>query len=301
MTEQANFIAADWGTSNLRLWVWQGGKCVWQLNSDQGVRHYRRDTFPALWQSLLSRCPAPLQPDTRVIMSGMIGSERGWVTAPYLDCPARLSGLAAHLQPVPDAGPWPIWIVPGLRVNAPGHYNVMRGEETQLYGSYTGPGVYLLPGTHSKWVSVAGDNVTAIETVITGELFQMMSAHSVLLPADVAQRRSPAAFAGAVIAGSQSHCLPRDIFSLRARMLCGALEPDLVQDSLSGLLIGHEIAAMATRFGLQSGAVIRLTGSAGLNERYGQALECLGFRASSQDGESAFLAGIRRILNEHYR
>ena len=301
MAEQANFIAADWGTTNLRLWVWQGGKCVWQLNSDQGIRHYRRDTFPALWQSLLARCPVPIQPDTRVIMSGMIGSERGWVTAPYLDCPARLSSLAAHLWPVPDAGPWPVWIVPGLRVNEPDHYNVMRGEETQLYGSYAGPGIYLLPGTHSKWVSMADDKVIAIETVITGELFQMMSAHSVLLPADIAQRRSPTAFAAGVAAARQTVCLPRDIFSLRARMLCGALEPDLVQDLLSGLLIGHEIAAMASRFALQPGAVIRLTGSAGLNERYCQALACLGFRAHCLDGESAFLSGIRRILNEHHR
>jgi len=53
----------------------------------------------------------------------------------------------------------------------------MRGEETQILGvlaSGGGDGVYVLPGTHSKWAEVQGGRIVGFETFMTGEVFAVL-------------------------------------------------------------------------------------------------------------------------------
>jgi 2-dehydro-3-deoxygalactonokinase len=64
--------------------------------------------------------------DLPLLLAGMIGSNRGWVEAPYVPCPAGLDELAAAL----------VWAEPGARRSSPacflvgqGRADVMRGEE----------------------------------------------------------------------------------------------------------------------------------------------------------------------------
>ncbi|MDO7785572.1 2-dehydro-3-deoxygalactonokinase, partial [Escherichia coli] len=70
---------------------------------------------------------------TPVVMAGMVGSNVGWKTAPYLPVPVSFSDIGQQLTAVGDN----IWIVPGLCVSRDNHHNVMRGEETQLLGAQT--------------------------------------------------------------------------------------------------------------------------------------------------------------------
>ncbi len=70
-----------------------------------------------------------------LLLAGMVGSNRGWVEAPYAPCPAGLDDLVERLV-------WPedgrTAIVPGVSYLADDFADVMRGEEVQLLGAVAG-------------------------------------------------------------------------------------------------------------------------------------------------------------------
>ena len=146
-------IALDWGTSNLRASLLDGqGRLVEARSAAGGVMSVPDGRFAETLVALVGdwlrehRCP--------VIASGMIGSRQGWKEAPYLACPAGPAQAAAALTPVqlPDQL-GVLHIVPGLScAGADGQADVMRGEETQLWGAELAAGTCcVLPGTHAKW------------------------------------------------------------------------------------------------------------------------------------------------------
>src|SRR5215203_3396657 len=174
-------VALDWGTTSLRAYLIGDGGVVLERRAEPlGIlrvpeRDFRAafDTATAQWRQY---------PALPAIASGMIGSAQGWVEAPYTSLPADADSVARSLATVPDVG---LRIVPGLaqRDGAP---DVMRGEETQLFGamresSVLGDGgVAVLPGTHAKWARVAGDRIVGFTTYMTGELFAVLAQHSIL-------------------------------------------------------------------------------------------------------------------------
>jgi 2-dehydro-3-deoxygalactonokinase len=111
-------------------------------------------------------------------MAGMVGSNVGWKVAPYLPVPAHFSAIGEQLTSVGDN----IWIIPGLCVSRDDNHNVMRGEETQLLGARTlsPSSVYVMPGTHCKWVQADAKQIHDFRTVMTGELHHLLLRHSLV-------------------------------------------------------------------------------------------------------------------------
>ena len=119
-----------------------------------------------------------------VLMCGMIGSRQGWAEAPYCRLPAGLAELAGSLHAMPG-GRQRIAIVAGVAsLPADAAPDVMRGEETQVLGALAAmrlsDGLFVLPGTHSKWVTVVDGRITAFKTYMTGEVFAAMKDHTIL-------------------------------------------------------------------------------------------------------------------------
>jgi 2-dehydro-3-deoxygalactonokinase len=116
-------------------------------------------------------------------MSGMIGSRQGWVEAPYVACPAGLEEVAAGLVRTPFAGA-DVSIVPGMESASGGMRDVMRGEETQVFGALAGLGLpggrFVLPGTHSKWLLAEGGRIRSFSTYMTGEIYAACKGHTIL-------------------------------------------------------------------------------------------------------------------------
>jgi 2-dehydro-3-deoxygalactonokinase len=60
---------------------------------------------------------------------------------------------------------------------------VIRGRK-RLVGLVDGApqfdGVAILPGTHSKWVTISGGSIVGFQTFLTGELFDLLAHHSFL-------------------------------------------------------------------------------------------------------------------------
>src|SRR5262245_12997338 len=175
----------------------------------------------------------------------MIGSRQGWIEAPYVDCPADLALFARALTVTPGGE---LRIVPGARcVDAAAVPDVMRGEETQLVGAIRPDDaqvLVVLPGTHSKWAIVERGRLVQFATFMTGELYAVLLAHSIL--GRMATDRSgeaTTAFDRGVMRGSAGAGLAHSIFGARTLALGGELAADEVGDWLSGVLIGDEVRA----------------------------------------------------------
>lgn len=238
----------------------------------------------------------------------MAGSRQGWREAPYRECPAGPGVVASDLTWLDDwPGPGRVALVPGLRCeHQPARDgsglavpDVMRGEETQVFGAMRLEGVedgmFLLPGTHSKWVEVRAGRVERFRTYMTGELFALLRSHSILgrgMPAaDGPFDR--AAFGAGVQEARAARGLLASAFSARTLGLLDRLPAAALPSYLSGLVIGEELREQQP----QAGATVIAIGSPELTLRYAEALAQWAVPARSIGSEAAW-AGIHAIAQE---
>ena len=167
-----------------------------------------------------------------VVVCGMVGARQGWQEAGYLDTPADLGGIIGKARKIIDAYPRDARILPGVAKRKAGAPDVMRGEETQLLGLVADgveAGLILMPGTHSKWVTLKGGRVKGFSTYMTGEQFGVLSRHSVLCAAvDAAATVAPddpGFLDAARTAFGDPQALSNLLFQLRAGKLLGFARP----------------------------------------------------------------------------
>jgi 2-dehydro-3-deoxygalactonokinase len=290
MSWSEGFIAVDWGTTNRRGYRIAGdGTLTDEFEDKKGILSVEPGEFPAALAEVTQQLgEAPL------LLAGMIGSNRGWVEAPYAPCPAGLPELAAGLKWVE---PGRVAIVPGVSYLAGDRADVMRGEEVQILGAF-GDGLVppdaliCHPGTHNKWIRLQDGRIGAFRTVMTGELFNLLREHSILAdllsePAGIDQ-----AFERGVAQGLDKGDLTAELFSVRARVLLGQAPREEAASYTSGLLIGTDL-----KIGLGQGGddEVVVMGRPELTGLFAAALRIAGRGAREVDGEQAFLAGCRHL------
>lgn len=285
------WIAVDWGTTNLRVFAMGRDGIVAQAASDDGMGRLDRDGF----EPALLRLVGPWLSEGRVmdvVACGMVGSRQGWHEAPYRAVPcAPLDPAALVIAPTRDAR-IRVRLVPGLKQQHPA--DVMRGEETQIAGTLAlmpgFDGVICLPGTHSKWAHVSAGEVVSFQTYLTGEMFALLSEASVLRHGMQGGGWDEAAFDAAVSdALARPERIGARLFGIRAEGLIAGLPAAAARARLSGLLIGMELAA-ARPYWL--GQAVVIVGSEGISASYARALKGLGVEARLVKGGDAVLAGL---------
>jgi 2-dehydro-3-deoxygalactonokinase len=283
------WIAVDWGTSNLRVWAMGHEGVLAEAASDAGMGSLARDGFePALLELIrdwLGEGPMP------IIACGMVGARQGWAEAPYRAVPCTPVAMGELLPVLTHDPRLQVRIVPGLKQMTPA--DVMRGEEVQIAGALSllgdFDGVLCLPGTHSKWAHVSTGEVVSFQTFMTGEMFALLAGQSVLRHG-IGKGWDEVAFdAGLSDALSRPEKLAARLFSLRAEGLLAGLSPDAANARLSGLLIGAELAA-AKPYWL--GQRVVLIGAPKLSAHYARALASQGLTAESLDITACTLSGL---------
>ena len=238
-------------------------------------------------------------------MAGMVGARNGWVEVPYVECPADAGMLRGRLQRF-RAGDLDATLVPGLACRNPrGAPDVMRGEETQVFGALAlqpalarGRRVLVLPGTHCKWVQLEDGRIQRFQTSFSGELFALLRRHSQLAGA-VGGARDEAAFAFGLARAQAVASLGHVLFEARSRQLREGMPAAAADDFLSGLVIGSDVQGALDLLAWQAdGLGIGLVGEPALCARYAQALAGQGYSTSSLDGASCALAGLHLLAND---
>lgn len=292
----AALLACDWGTTNLRAWTLDAdGQVLTGRDFALGVSTLQAGEAAARFKSEVR--PALGAEGLPAVLCGMIGSNLGWTVAPYVDCPVGLDDLARQLV-APEAGADWVRIIPGVRGEGLGGAgDVMRGEETQLFGWLAlnpdrarGRQVVCHPGTHAKWMLLEDGRLTRFVTAMTGELFAVLRKHSVLR--SDASPDDPAAFAEGLAAAGEGDAFAARLFTARARVVGKGKPADSTPAYLSGLLIGAEVASVPQLLGVTPEAPVAVLGDAALCALYSQALAARGLACQSFDGEAAAVAGL---------
>lgn len=289
------YVAVDWGTSSFRGWLMSAdGEVLAESRGVEGMLYCVGVGFAPVLRDHLARLGA--SDKLPVLICGMAGARQGWAEAPYLKTPTRLD--AVHEGAIRVGAPGDIRILPGIAQARADRPDVMRGEETQLLG-LTEPdftGLVCIPGTHSKWVKIEASQIMEFSTYMTGELFSVISQHSIIahavelagrLATDSGQFRESVERALAAPAG-----LTRSLFRLRAAQLLGFEQRADGAARLSGLLIGTEIADALDQFGPPQS--LRLIGTGGLGRLYEAALGAHGFDVTPLDADEASRLGLRK-------
>jgi 2-dehydro-3-deoxygalactonokinase len=278
-------IAVDWGTSSLRGALLDAdGRVLDEISAPAGILTVGAGQFATVFRAHFTHWIST--PGTFCLISGMAGSRQGWQEAAYCPCPAGFADVASKLLWIE---PGRIALVPGLQCEQGGVPDVMRGEETQVFGALELLGLsdarLVLPGTHSKWVEVRDGRIESFRTFMTGEFYALLRQHSILartLP-ETDGELDVQAFRQGLAHVRESVSLLHAAFSARTLSLFERMAPHAMPSYLSGLVIGEELRAQAFEAGAAPVVVI---GSAALAARYRIALESQGVAVQTVGSEA---------------
>ena len=309
---ESSFISCDWGTSSFRLRLIDGseGSVRHEILRNQGIRdiHHslpddsqqRRDRAFAQVLGEAADTLLAAHPDARtlpIVLSGMASSSIGWRELPYAPLPFALSGANTGHDTIPLVTPnnaeFPVLLVSGVASES----EIMRGEECELIGIATLEPyqtllkhcLIILPGTHSKHVTVSEQVITDFYTSMTGELFESISQHTILASSVTADSQTKASESGALrrafsegVETVRDRGIMNSLFQTRTRAVLQHQPNDQNRAFLSGLLIGAELAPLQDT---PSSQPILIAAGAKFAESYQLATQCLGL-----DNRATFLA-----------
>ena len=266
---QAEYIlCCDWGTTSFRLRLTNlKADVIAETHSEKGIlvhhNHWlsqkddnperRFDYYLQYIQSQIGEIRHNLDIDIAtlpLVISGMAISSIGMMNMPYENLPCSVAATTGFEWRLQQNGA-PIILVTGVCSSD----DLMRGEETQIIGLYHTPelnnvlpnsGIYVLPGTHSKHVSINDKAIISIKTFITGELFHILRGNGTLAKSiefihedrNINPENQLAFIKG--IHESKNGSLLNNLFQVRVNDILNKLNKEQNFYYLSGLLIGSE-------------------------------------------------------------
>lgn len=266
---QADYIlCCDWGTTSFRLRLTNlKADVIAETHSEKGILFFhnqwlsqnddnldrRFDYYLQYIQSQIREIHHDLEIDIAtlpLVISGMAISSIGMINMPYENLPFSVAGTTGFECRIQKNGA-PIILVTGVCSSD----DIMRGEETQIIGLYHTPelnrilpdsGIFVLPGTHSKHVSINDKAIVSIKTFITGELFHILRSNGTLSKSIAflqedrnANPDNQLAFING-IRESKKGSLLNNLFQVRVNDILKKLNKEQNFYYLSGLLIGSE-------------------------------------------------------------
>lgn len=283
------YLAVDWGTTNRRAYLLgEGGALIDEFADECGLKSVPPGGFDAAVAQIRQRLG-----DHPMLLAGMVGSNKGWREAPYVPCPATPPDLADAILWVE---PGRTGIVPGVCQRGPAGADVMRGEEVQVIGAVAAGQVppdctICHPGTHAKWIRMEGGAISSFRTMMTGELFSLLTRHSILADQLAGEAAVDDGFHAGVAEAMRGGDILSGLFGIRARHLLGESESEQASYA-SGLLIGSDVKA---GLAMHDGGSVALIGRPDLCALYAAALTQPGVETTQLDGDQAFLAGMNLL------
>ena len=295
---KAKWIAADWGTTHMRAWaIGEEDNVLAFRESNEGMKDLQQNEFEPVLLKLIESWLDDTKVTT-VMACGMVGSKQGWVETPYLKTPCvPIDNQQLTIATTKD-NRIKVNLVPGVMQNYSA--DIMRGEETQIAGFINNNpdfnGVVCLPGTHTKWVNVKEGQITSFKTFMTGELFGVISNHTLIRHSISIKGWNQAGFEAGIHEGfNNPGSIASNLFSLRAESIVNDLDRDQARSTLSGLLLGVELNGAQT-FWENSNVII--IGSQLLSDNYHQGLKILGGQSQLFSLETATLSGLSFAYRE---
>lgn len=268
----AGYLIVDWGTTNFRVFQMDSNdKLIKKRELPLGLLQVKDGDFANALESVLSDWLSSYK-KLPIIMAGMVGSLNGWFNVDYVETNVNKVNIAAKAHQFNL--PWgaTATIIPGVcHQTKTGAFDVMRGEEVQVFGlaQLINKPLFnaVLPGTHSKHIRVVNAEITELTSFMTGELFSVISEHTILGKGLPKQIDNKDAFILGVTEG-KTEKLTSALFAARTHRLFSKISDTDINDYLSGLLIGYELKSV-------NSSHVYLVGGKKLSEKYQVACDVL--------------------------
>ena len=188
----ASYITIDSGTTNTRITLVCDGVITDTLKFGvDTLEPTARKAFLSKQikigiDDILERNKISPQKISRIIASGMITSEIGLIEIEHLNTPCGIYELARNLYEtvIEEISEIPFVFIRGVKCVSKEHIDMMRGEETEIYGMVSTPNensLYVLPGSHSKLIFIDKDNrISHFSTELTGEMINAIANNTIL-------------------------------------------------------------------------------------------------------------------------
>jgi 2-dehydro-3-deoxygalactonokinase len=319
------FISCDWGTSSFRLRLINTVdlKVACEVRSPGGIstiykqfldlKDQSQNARESFYKKAILKGISTLENSSGenlagllVICSGMVTSSIGLREVAFTPLPFDISGRNLNMDFIGASREFnhPLLLLSGLRSDS----DVMRGEEAELVGviqlmkDFSGEGLFIFPGTHSKHVRVSDYQVSSFTTFMTGEFFDLLSQHSILKDSiSETDAFDPLEFGESFKQGVQAGrgtSLLSQAFLVRTKALFGNIDKSDNYHFLSGLLIGYELMELSNSENLP----IYMCCNSHLETQYRLALETLGISATlipKDIMDKAVVQGQFKIYNQN--
>jgi 2-dehydro-3-deoxygalactonokinase len=312
-------IFIDWGSTNFHAFLVGGGQVLdrrevagqgFLKSFVQGPGSSRDDNCSAFLNEALHHWLVHY-PDAAVLMCGAVGSREGWVETKYVEAPAGFAEVAAgliHLTPeqrgcLRDRS---VAITSGMAIeHRDGRQDVMRSEEVKGLGAVAHLGrdsaLLCIPGTHCKWIRIENGRIIDFHTVMTGDLYGVLSEHGSLAPlfkSTPSVRDGDASFDQGLDLARSGGDLLFDLWQVRSRILHGTKPPGNLQDFLSGILIGHELRQVRA-FHPDAREMLLVSDPGTRRLHYRRACEKFGLAVGAEiDSQTAVCVGLTMISQQ---
>jgi 2-dehydro-3-deoxygalactonokinase len=294
---QREFLSCDWGTSSFRLrWIAEG-KILREHFDQTGCKAIfdsagdsRAESFEAHLRKSIATLEIPADKTLSLVISGMASSSIGWRELPYAQLPLRLDGTDLRVEKIKWNSPVQIndtFIVSGAATTN----EMMRGEETEAIGLVAAltnkitDALLIIPGTHSKHLTVQSGKIISIRTFMTGELYDVLTQYSVLRASVTKGAPFDATAFTLGIDCAFEHGLAGAFFQTRARQVLQRQPPQANASFLSGILIGDELRSLKSLT-----IPTFIAGADTIRDSYAQAARHLGIPAHIFSAEEVRLA-----------
>ena len=236
-----------------------------------------------------------------ILISGMASSSIGMMELPYKELPFLANGSDLLTHFIESWGDFNqnMIIISGVRSSD----DVMRGEEAILVGcdveTSEAAQLFILPGTHSKHITVKNGVVSDFKTYMTGEIFNLLSNDSILsgsIEKGNINKQGDSFFIKGVTDSIETNFL-QSIFHVRTNQLFGKLNRKENYHYLSGSVVGAELKHLKQND--YSG--ITIVADEILSGLYLQALNSLGLHKNLNhiNADKALVKGQSAILIHH--
>ena len=249
----ANYITIDSGTTNTRVSLVTGGRIVdsrkFNVGAKKGMENGQllRDALRGGIVDILQANEITEEQIECILASGMITSEFGLINLPHITAPAGAKELHESLYrcSLQEISKLPFVFVRGIKTtgDALETVDMMRGEETELLGSFEGAGMYILPGSHSKIIEVDElGRVVRFKTMLTGEMIAALSQNTILK--DAVELRDFAVDEEFLLMGyeyARNHGLNEALFKVRILKNLFGKSPEQIYNFYMGVVLCDEI------------------------------------------------------------
>ena len=287
-------IIVDWGTSNFRAQLLSEDFLLLDsIVSNKGMLSLKKGEF---YEFLKETLKSWFEDECIVLMSGMVGSINGWLETSYVHCDASLKQIREELVRIPNIKE-EIYIVPGVKSLKNNKIDLMRGEEVQVFGALKllnkKDAMFILPGTHSKWVEVKNEKIIDFKTNMTGEVFNLLSTKSILAKSITSTEINKDIFSKGLALSFTNTGFLNQIFQARAQ--ASNVGDKNVHSFLSGIVIGNEIKEMNNVYACSE---VIIVGSSSLNDLYTIALDFYKIQIQSVDATLATQESMKELYLE---